>query len=141
MSGECWECGHVGDVHEHHVVPRSSGGTRTVPLCESCHGKAHHRDRAMSTSEMTRRALKAKKDRGERVGGVEYGRSVAADGVTLIRNANEAEMVAIAAWMRKRGATYRAITAELNAQGYTTRKGTPLQLTQVVRIIANAQAG
>lgn len=40
----CFECGVVGHCHEHHVVPKILGGTKTVPLCESCHGKVHGRN-------------------------------------------------------------------------------------------------
>lgn len=40
-NGTCFECGSVGQVHRHHVVPRSLGGNKTVPLCEGCHGKVH----------------------------------------------------------------------------------------------------
>lgn len=36
----CFECGQPA-AHEHHVVPASCGGTKTVPLCETCHGKIH----------------------------------------------------------------------------------------------------
>jgi hypothetical protein len=36
----CFECG--GDAqHNHHVIPKSLGGTRTVPLCHTCHGMVH----------------------------------------------------------------------------------------------------
>ena len=37
----CWECGKNEEVHYHHVVPRSLGGTRALPLCLECHGKVH----------------------------------------------------------------------------------------------------
>lgn len=36
----CFECASVAD-HDHHVVPRSRGGTQTVLLCASCHGLVH----------------------------------------------------------------------------------------------------
>lgn len=36
----CFECGRDAH-HQHHVVPRSRGGTKTVPLCVDCHSKAH----------------------------------------------------------------------------------------------------
>ena len=36
----CFECSGKAD-HEHHVIPRCRGGTRTVPLCVRCHGLAH----------------------------------------------------------------------------------------------------
>lgn len=36
----CFECDGPA-AHQHHVVPRARGGTRTVPLCGECHAKAH----------------------------------------------------------------------------------------------------
>jgi len=36
----CFECGLLAE-HDHHVVPRSAGGTKTIPLCVGCHGKVH----------------------------------------------------------------------------------------------------
>ena len=37
----CFECGH-SKTENHHVVPVSKGGTKTVKLCVSCHGKVHN---------------------------------------------------------------------------------------------------
>lgn len=38
----CFECGKPAE-HRHHVVPRSKGGKRTVPLCHDCHDLVHFR--------------------------------------------------------------------------------------------------
>lgn len=40
---QCFECGKPAKC-EHHVVPKSLGGTRTVPLCLKCHSIVHQRD-------------------------------------------------------------------------------------------------
>ena len=40
----------------HHVIPKSEGGTTTVPLCVSCHSVVHDA-RAMSTPHMTHKGL------------------------------------------------------------------------------------
>lgn len=38
----CYECRKAAVcLHKHHVVPKSLGGTQTVPLCPECHGKVH----------------------------------------------------------------------------------------------------
>jgi hypothetical protein len=37
----CFECGSNNNIHQHHVVPRTLGGVRTIPLCGDCHGKVH----------------------------------------------------------------------------------------------------
>ena len=42
MDQFCFECGKPSEFN-HHVVPVSSGGTKTVPLCAICHGLVHDR--------------------------------------------------------------------------------------------------
>jgi len=37
---QCFECGRQA-TNDHHVVPESRGGKRTVPLCDRCHRLAH----------------------------------------------------------------------------------------------------
>tara|TARA_R110000868_G_scaffold3712_2_gene23041 strand:+ start:245 stop:709 length:465 start_codon:yes stop_codon:yes gene_type:complete len=44
LKDECFECGSVEDIHYHHIVPSSIGGTKTIPLCIICHGKVHNKD-------------------------------------------------------------------------------------------------
>jgi hypothetical protein len=53
----CFECEDEA-TEEHHVVPKSLGGTKTVPLCSKCHAKVHGLDktrRADSSSELIKR--------------------------------------------------------------------------------------
>jgi transposase-like protein len=40
----CFECGGTDRIHQHHVIPKSLGGTKTIPLCEVCHGRVHQKD-------------------------------------------------------------------------------------------------
>lgn len=40
MENLCFECGNPAD-HEHHVIPKSKGGTKTVSLCRECHSLVH----------------------------------------------------------------------------------------------------
>jgi transposase-like protein len=40
----CFECGDTENIHQHHVIPKSLGGTKTIPLCETCHGRVHQKD-------------------------------------------------------------------------------------------------
>ena len=56
---KCFECGKEGDVHEHHVVPRSKGGRMTIPLCEGCHGLVH--DKAMNIKYLSTMGLANKR--------------------------------------------------------------------------------
>lgn len=40
MKTTCFECGDPATV-KHHVIPKSKGGTKTVPLCNKCHSAVH----------------------------------------------------------------------------------------------------
>lgn len=65
---KCLECGAEGPVELHHIIPRSRGGTATVPLCSACHGRAHGVNRGQ-IRDLTRSALAAKRRKGEKTGG------------------------------------------------------------------------
>ncbi len=39
----CFECGEP-KKDMHHVVPKSKGGKKTIPLCAKCHGLVHDKD-------------------------------------------------------------------------------------------------
>jgi len=43
-SNICFECGSDMNIHNHHVVPKVLGGTKTIPLCTSCHSKVHSKN-------------------------------------------------------------------------------------------------
>jgi hypothetical protein len=44
VDEHCFECGNSENLHNHHVVPKVLGGTKTIKLCETCHGKVHNRN-------------------------------------------------------------------------------------------------
>jgi len=46
----CFECGEPA-TSRHHVVPKSRGGTKTVPLCSRCHDMAHGIDHRTLSAE------------------------------------------------------------------------------------------
>lgn len=37
--GKCYLCGKDGALEHHHVIPKSMGGTATIPICPLCHMK------------------------------------------------------------------------------------------------------
>ncbi len=57
MNLKCFECSSEKNIHNHHVVPKILGGTKTIPLCAACHGKVHDRDilRMSNLSKMARK--------------------------------------------------------------------------------------
>lgn len=123
MTEPCFECG--GDADQrHHVVPRSLGGTKTVPLCHVCHGKAHGRTNGFrDTNRLTKVALRAKRDRGELVGGTPLGWQIAADGKSLEPCPRERELIARAKALRAGGMKLGEIARAFAAEGVTTRTG------------------
>jgi len=66
MKEECFECGAFGEIHMHHPVPQSRGGTKVIPLCIPCHRKAHHMNGNMSIGVLSKHgASKAGQDRNK----------------------------------------------------------------------------
>jgi transposase len=64
---KCFECGSTDDLHEHHVVPRVKGGTKTVALCVRCHGLVHGRN-MLNHRELTIEGLNKAKQSGKKLG-------------------------------------------------------------------------
>ena len=132
----CFECDSPGPLHQHHVIPRSRGGTRTVPLCEDCHGAVHGKD--LRISALTRDALAAKKDRGERLGRPRYGYRVEAG--ELVPYEPEQRVLRLVAELRGDGLSLRQIVNRLDARGFRTSKGRRFTLSAVQGIAKRAAA-
>jgi len=133
----CWSCDLPAE-HHHHVVPRILGGTRTIPLCAICHGKAHGVAGFRNIGSLTKAALDLMRIRGERVGSIPYGSQLAADGRTLEANATELRAVDLARQLRAEGLSLRAIGARLTAAGCAPRGGNAWNPNTVSRLAAVA---
>ena len=116
------------------------GGTRTVPLCHTCHGRAHGGRGFRDTATLTRAALEQKRVRGERAGSIPYGSRLAADGVHLETDPAEAAAVQAVHRWRAEGITLRAIAARLAADGHVPRGGAKWHPDTVARIATVAPA-
>jgi len=70
MIDVCFEC-RLPAKYKHHVVPKSLGGTKTVPLCEGCHSKIHQTDLRLSAlqKEAVKKAVAKCKAEGRKWGG------------------------------------------------------------------------
>jgi DNA invertase Pin-like site-specific DNA recombinase len=90
--------------------------------------------------ERTAEALAHKREQGQRTNlHAPYGLRIAEDGKTLVKDEAEQALLGAIRDARSRGLSQRAIVAELERQGFTTRKGTALSLMQVQRIMSQAQ--
>ena len=91
-------------------------------------------------SERTTVALAHKAHRGERVGEIPFGGSLATDGVKLAENPGEQAILADIRELRTDGWTYRAIAGELTRRGVLTKKGKTRWTHQTVASILRRQA-
>jgi hypothetical protein len=136
MNGQCFECGAPATC-AHHVIPRSRGGTKTVPLCGGCHGLAHGLSRETWSDHraLTAAAKASMKARGLYVGGdAPYGYRVDSDG-RLVPDEHEQAVKVAAAKLRAAGLSLRKIGAELAARGLVNRAGGTWSPTAVSRLL------
>jgi site-specific DNA recombinase len=89
-------------------------------------------------SERTRDALAHKKARGERTGGIPYGYTLAPDGVHLLPDAKELEVIARAIRLRTCGASLRAICLDLHSSGYRNKAGGEFHPQTIKRMLEGA---
>jgi DNA invertase Pin-like site-specific DNA recombinase len=89
--------------------------------------------------ERTRDAMQHKiRVKRERCGKVRFGYDLAADGKTLLPNAEEQEAIRLMRKLRGEGESYRAIAAELNRRGIATKERRPWVHTSVKGILDRA---
>ena len=88
--------------------------------------------------ERTRDALRHKRSKGERVGNIQFGYRLAADGKHLEVDAAEDAILAEIRQLRKHGGTLRGIAASLNGRTWRTRRGTAWRHEHIARIINQA---
>jgi DNA invertase Pin-like site-specific DNA recombinase len=86
----------------------------------------------------TKAALAAKSAKGERVGAVPYGFTLAADGVRLEADPAEQGVLAVVRELRAAGLSQRAVAGELAARGLLSRSGKAFRQTQIARMLARA---
>ncbi len=91
-------------------------------------------ERALIRSR-TKAALAVKKARGERVGGVPYGKRVGEDG-KLVEDAAEGVVIARARELRSEGLSLRAIGRALTDDGHAPRNGKRWHVQVLARMVA-----
>jgi len=84
--------------------------------------------------ERTRDAMSHKRNNGERVGNIQFGYRLCADGKHLEQDPSEQAVLGEIRHLRRGGATLRGIAAELNHRGLSTRRGSPWRMEHVARI-------
>jgi site-specific DNA recombinase len=84
----------------------------------------------------TKAALDHKRQKGERIGNLPYGKTLAPDGIHLEPYPPEQVVIAAARRLRQRGLSHKKIARRLTARGFTSRAGTPFSHIQVRRMLA-----
>ena len=85
----------------------------------------------------TKQALRSKKERGERTGGIPYGKELGDDGRQLRTNAGEQAVIALVRQLTASGLSSRKVATELTARGFKTRTGGVFLKTQVLHMLAS----
>ena len=121
----CVACGTTDNLNQHHLVPRSLGGSdddsNLLTLCGSCHAKVHQVRADWRHSELTKKALQAKKDRGESTGHIPYGKQLSADGVHLEDCRDEQNIVSEIQRLRRSGMSFNKVATDLNKRNILKR--------------------
>jgi site-specific DNA recombinase len=88
-------------------------------------------------SERTTAALQYKKSKGEKTGGaIPYGHDLDANGVSLLPNPNEQDVIARAKALHAGGLSLRKIADELDRRGFIPRNGGVFYAEQIRRMVA-----
>jgi hypothetical protein len=126
-KSECAACGTSSNLHYHHLVPKSLGGsdneTNLLTLCGKCHALAHGVRSQWNLGHLTTVALQYKKTQGQRVGSIPYGFRLDVDGVHLLPDPAEQKVVEAVRAFHAAGLSLRAIASKLKVIGFTNRAG------------------
>jgi hypothetical protein len=131
-SAVCFDCKKRGE-HNHHVVPKSRGGTETVMLCAECHAKVHG-ESLLSTSALTKIGMQKLIAKGLHTGGLPaYGYRVLDQ--RLVEHVEEQKVIKIIVALSN-VMSYKNIADALTKQGLKTRWSDSFSLSTVKRIMA-----
>jgi len=120
LKDVCFECGSSDDIHYHHVVPETKGGTKTIPLCIVCHGKVHNRD-FMKIKELQKIGIEKAKANGKYLG--RRPETMESEEKFLAKPKNQKIIQYL-----EQGYTYRKIRDELNCS-----PGTVLKVNKILK--------
>ena len=127
MNYKCFECGTSESIQHHHIIPRSLGGTKTIPLCSICHGKAHgiKRNKQIDIGRLTKEGLMRAKARGVVLGNPNLEEAASKGRTTQLKQADEfaLKMLPMVSSMIEAGMRQSHIADALNDAEIKTRRG------------------
>ena len=143
MENKCFECEIIEDLQQHHVVPKSRGGTKTVTLCHSCHMKAHGRDsKGLDHSRLTKEGQARARANGKVIGNPNLSEArKLANKSNLARGMETAQRVMpMIDLVRGMGIiSMKGIARKLNEIGYPTPRGGKWRHGTVKKLIARME--
>lgn len=138
MVKECFECGKDA-TEDHHVIPESLGGKKTIPLCGGCHALVHggYNTRRDDHVELTKLGLQRAKERGVKLGNpnIEEARSLASDSVKRKADDFALSVKDVVIDAVRRGGSYAKAAEILNEENVGTARGGDWSSVLVHRII------
>lgn len=132
---KCFECDTIEDIEHHHVVPRVLGGTRTIPLCSSCHCKVHDRKKTNISKLTTEGLAKMRKNNKLISGFIPYGYDLAKNKKDLTKNKQEQKNIRKMKKLRNKGMTPTAIAKFFNEKKIRTKNNKEFFASTVRKIL------
>lgn len=137
---KCFECETTEDLQEHHVVPRSRGGTKTVTLCYECHMKAHGRTgKGLNHKRLVKEGLARAKARGVKLGTNSQspdGRMRVLEAIKAQKDKSFARILPHIIEAQKNGCnSNRTIAEYLNEKGIKTPRGKQFSKASMTRYL------
>ena len=137
----CFECGEPsGEMH--HVIPKSRGGTKTIPLCVECHCKVHGLKNRPEHRRLTIEGLAKAKANGVKLGKVEnFTNETRLKGSEKTKSNYEElnkQVTKIIVRLRNEKRTFDSIAQELNTDGYKSATGSEFTKQIVKRLFDRA---
>jgi hypothetical protein len=138
-SSKCFECGNDAEEN-HHIIPRVLGGVKTIPLCSSCHGKAHGFNNREGHRNLTKIGLAKAKERGVKLGSPQNLKpehrikGAKVQKLKSLSDVNNLNSISIIIPLREKGLTLKEIANELNSRNFKTSKGNIFRATTVKRL-------
>ena len=135
----CVACGATGELHFHHLIPKSKGGSdeesNLLTLCHECHAKIHGMREGswLQHKKLVKEALKKNKKNGKQWTREKYGLNFV-DG-KVVPNKTEMKHIRKMVKLRDKGLAYEDIATKLEADGFRTRKGTVAHRGWIRRVV------
>jgi predicted HNH restriction endonuclease len=132
---KCFEYGDEAE-YQHHIVPKSLGGKKTIPLCSECHGKIHNKT-FLHISNLTKQVLKRKISNSEYIGGeCKFGYKLSSDKVHIEQDEYEQKIIAYIKQLSLQNKSCRQIAIILKQDGLVNKRNNKnFGKSQINRII------